>query len=257
MLLFIAASGAWLFSPYFPLELLRALDSASAGWIAPTLALAVVFGAVELWLLFVPGKQRPAILGWRADALPAALAATLVAWLAMQASVVLASRLGDTPLAWNPGWAEGGLLPGALIAQLFGTALLEETVFRAWLWPQLALRMARRWPAHRAWAVALLLSQGAFALLHLPAQIAAGTALPALAGMVSGLFLTGIVLALLYAATRNLFFVVGVHALGNAPTLLFEPQGPQPTLVLLGASILVAATWWWWRRLPGKQRHAS
>jgi uncharacterized protein len=63
--------------------------------------------------------------------------------------------------------------------------------------------------------------------------------------MVLGLFVVGLVLALLYAATRNLFFVVGLHALGNAPTLLAEPQGPAPSMVMLGVAVVLAAAWAW------------
>ncbi len=247
MLLYIAATSAWVFSPCFPVQWLQALDSASGGWLASTLVLAVGFGIVELWLLFGPGRQRPGDLGWQVGALPAAIAATLALWIAMNAATVFASHLEGTPLAGHPGWVEPGRLAGDLIAQVFGTALLEETVFRAWLWPQLALAMARRWSTRRAWGMALLASQAAFALLHVPALLTAGMTLPGLAGTVLMLFLTGIVLALLYAAARNLFFVVGVHALGNAPTLLFAPQGPAPTLVLLGAAVLVALAWWGWR----------
>ena len=65
-----------------------------------------------------------------------------------------------------------------------------------------------------------------------------------------GLFLAGLVFLAVYAATRNLFVAVAVHALGNAPTLAFEPQG-APTLWLLGGTLaLVAAAAWTRRRRP-------
>lgn len=41
-------------------------------------------------------------------------------------------------------------------------------MFRAWLWPQLALRLHRLVPRAGAWTVALLVSQGLFALLMEP-----------------------------------------------------------------------------------------
>src|SRR5690606_20625437 len=44
MLLYIAATSAWVFSPCFPVQWLQALDSASGGWLASTLVLAVGFG---------------------------------------------------------------------------------------------------------------------------------------------------------------------------------------------------------------------
>ncbi|QDW66628.1 CPBP family intramembrane glutamic endopeptidase [Luteimonas granuli] len=248
VLLYGAAFAAWTFSAGLPMHLLQALQDASGGWLQPTLGLALLLGLGMLGLVFGPGRQRPGGLGWRLDALPPALAATLLLWLAMQASTILAACLEGVPPTWQAGWARGGMLPGALLAQLLGTALVEETVFRAWLWPQLALQAASRVPVRWAWMLALLLSQALFALLHVPARLAAGAAPAELAGMVLALFATGLVLALMYAATRSLFFVVGVHALGNAPTLLFEARGPEPTMVLLAASTVFAVAWWWWHQ---------
>ena len=144
---------------------------------------------------------------------------------------------------------------GEPAAQLLGTALLEETVFRAWLWPQFASRLATRLPCRVAWVLALVASQALFALAHIPARIAGGAGPTELGMAIAGLFVVGAVLALLYAATRNLFFVVGVHALGNAPTLLAEPQGPSPTLVMLVAALVVAGAWAYrhWRQEASRE----
>lgn len=247
MLVYCAGVAVWVFSPAFPMDALRRLQASTDGWIAATLVTTLVIGLGQLALVFGPGRQRPRDVGWRASALPMAVAATLVAWLAMNASTLVASLATGAPLQWQAGWVQGGVLPGALIAQLAGTALMEETVFRGWLWPQIALRLSRRLSASTAWIVALLASQGLFALLHIPVRLAGGASMGEVATMVLGLFLVGIVFALLYAATRNLFFVVGLHALGNAPTLLAEPQGPAPTLVMLGVAVVIA-TLWAWRR---------
>ncbi|MFO7340652.1 MAG: CPBP family intramembrane glutamic endopeptidase [Lysobacteraceae bacterium] len=242
----LAAAIAWtitvslaVFSPWFPTEALRALHQASDGWLHPTLVSAAVLGTGLFVLLLGPGRQRPADIGLRRGALPPGLAATAVLWLAMNASTLIAARADGLPLTLHPDWSQGGLVPGRLLAQLLGTALVEETVFRAWLWPQLALRLHRLVPRAGAWTVALLVSQGLFALLHVPMVLAtAGPA--ALAGVLVNLFVVGLITALLYAATRNLFFVVGLHALGNAPTLLMEPHGPPPTLVMAGVAIVMA-----------------
>lgn len=253
MLVYCAAVAVWVFSPAFPMEALRRLQASTDGWIAATLVITLTIGLGQLALVFGPGRQRPRDVGWRTSALPAAFAATLVAWLAMNASTLAASLATGTLLQRQAGWAKGGVLPGALIAQLAGTALMEETVFRGWLWPQIALRLSRRLSARTAWIGALLASQGLFALLHVPVRLAGGASMGEVATMVLGLFLVGIVFALLYAATRNLFFVVGLHALGNAPTLLAEPQGPAPTLVMLGVAVVIA-TLWAWRRHRGPRR---
>lgn len=242
---FTSASALWVFSPAFPMQQLGLLQAATGHWVQATLVLSLGAGLVQLSLVFGPGRQRPADLGWRMRTLPGALLPIFVLWLGMNLSTLLAAQPTGTPLAWNSGWQQGGLLPGALIAQLLGAALMEETVFRGWLWPQLACRLRARLSTLPAWGLALLVSQGLFAALHIPARLAAGAAPAEVAAMAGSLFLIGLVLALIYAAMRNLFFVVGLHALGNAPTLLAQPQGPPPTLVMLGLALLIAAAWAW------------
>ena len=251
------AAGLFVFSPVFPMHRLQVLHQATNGWLNPTLVLAALLGAGTFFLVFGPRRQRPADLGLRWAALPFGLAATFAVWLAMNASTALATRAEGLPLALHADWSGGGLLPGRLMAQLLGTALVEETVFRAWLWPQLALRVGRGAPRWPAWAAALLASQAMSALLHVPMLASAGTPGSALAGVLVNLFVFGVVAALLYAATRNLFFVVGLHALGNAPTLLMEVRGPAPTLVMLGAAILIAAGTYAARRRRGLPRRAQ
>src|SRR5690606_20865686 len=137
---------------------------------------------------------------------------------------------------------------GPLLAQLLGTALVEETVFHGWLWPQSVAWLRRAVPAPVAAVAGLLGSQALFALLHLPALLAAGAGTEAIAGSLLMLFVVGLVFVLVYAATGNLFIAIGAHALGNAPTLLFAPQGPAPTLVLLAGVLAVAAIGAGWRR---------
>lgn len=243
VLAFTSAYAVWVFSAHFPMHWLRAVQAASGDWVQVTLLLSLASGLVTLTLIFGPGRQQARDVGWQPSALPVALLLTLALWLGMNVSSLVATRMAGLPLALHADWSRGGLLPGALIAQLLGTALMEETVFRAWLWPQLTRRFAQWQPPRYAWLLGLLVSQGLFALLHIPARLSGGASPADVAAMVAMLFVIGLVFALIYAATRNLFFVVGLHALGNAPTLLLAPQGPQPTLVLLGLALLVSVVW--------------
>lgn len=67
--------------------------------------------------------------------------------------------------------------------------------------------------------------------------------LPDASGTLLMLLVVGLVYALAYGATGNLFVPIAAHALANAPTLLFQPQGPEPTLVLLGGLIVLCLAW--------------
>src|SRR5690606_32107815 len=85
-------------------------------------------------------------------------------------------------------------------------------------------------------AAALLISQVAFALSHIPNRIylrmSPGDIVIDLLMLVGW----GVLYTLLYLRTDNLFLVVGVHALGNTPTTLFATA---PVLTGAGASMLI------------------
>jgi membrane protease YdiL (CAAX protease family) len=246
-----AASALWFHSPLFPRDTLATWQRGSGGWLSVTLVANLLTGLATCALLFGPGRQRPGDVGWRRGTLGPALGATLGLWALMQLATVVAAAAAGATLEPARAWsspAGPGVALGPLLAQLLGTALLEETLCRGYLWPQLALLAGRWLPARHAGWAGLLASQLLFGLLHVPGRLQAGAAPGELAGMLLALTLTGLVLALLYAATDNLLFAVGVHALGNAPTPLFVPQGPPPSLVLLAGSLLLAGLWWHARR---------
>lgn len=238
---YVAAAAIWFSSPSFPREALRAVQAATDGWITVTLLASLGIGLGQLLLLFGPGRQTPRSVGWRARDLAPAAAALALLWAAMHLGTFAVAARAGSPPALDPAWQAGGRVPGALLAQLLGTALIEETVFRGYLWGQLRQRLERHLQGGMANAVALAGSQAAFALLHVPLILMTGASPAAAAGTVLLLFATGLVLGLMYAGTGNLFFVVAVHALGNAPSLLVVPQGPAPTLLLLVAASVIAA----------------
>lgn len=240
------AAALWFVSPGFPRSDLAALQRLSSGWISVTLVASGTFGVMQLAVILGLGGQRLEALGWRRDALWPALLATALLWALMQSGTVVAAWASGIAPVLDEAWhGSMGNALGPLLAQLLGTALMEETVFRGYLWPQLSawLGGGRR----GAWLGAFA-SQLAFALLHIPILLYQGAGVGEVAGMMLMLFLTGLVFVLIYAATRNLFIAVGVHALGNAPTLIFEPQGPAPTMLLLAGALAIACGLWVRRR---------
>ena len=76
------------------------LHQATNGWLNPTLVLAALLGAGTFFLVFGPGRQRPADLGLRWAALPFGLAATFAVWLAMNASTALAT-ISLKKISWS------------------------------------------------------------------------------------------------------------------------------------------------------------
>ncbi len=192
---------------------------------------------------------RPKDLGvTRAAILPAA-GATVVFWLGLQAAFGLSSML-QGHLAWYPAWQKPGapFVLGELLGQLFGNALAEEAVFRGFLFPQLWLKMRRRWGRRKASLLAALASQMVFALLHIPNYLFVRHERFLVMDLVR-LVVNGLILLLVYLAAQNLLVAVGVHALWNVPAPLFEPpQGFTGYLLVVGCTLALAGAWYLWRR---------
>lgn len=243
--LWCCAAALWVVSPLFPLRALRELQGATGGWLSVTLITAVGLGVVQLALVFGPGRQTPRDVGWRPRTIVPAIVGTVALWALMHAGTLAWSLAHGTALTPAPAWASGaGVALGPLLAQLLGVALVEETVFRGYLWPQVVLRLRRVASARTAWVSGLLLSQALFAALHIPVLLSRGLDGSAVASSLLMLLFVGLVFACVYAATGNLWLAVGGHALGNTPTLLVTPQGPHPTMWLLAGLLAIIAVAW-------------
>lgn len=233
------AATLWFVSPWFPMQSLATLESATGGWVSVTLVASCAIGLVQVAILLGPGRQHLRGLGLRASRLPAAFAVGCVLWALMHAGTLATHHAsGSQPLP-HPAWLQGaGFALGPLLAQLLGTALMEETVFRGFLWPQFARRLGG---GSRGALLGALASQALFALMHIPILAYQGADAGAMAGTLLMLFVVGLVFVLVYASTGNLWIAVVAHALGNAPTLLFEPAGPSPTLWLMAGLLALCA----------------
>ena len=132
-----------------------------------------------------------------------------------------------------------------LLAQLFGTALVEEIIFRGYLLTQVREKLHRRWlgSARRALIPALLISQFSFAVFHLPGHIASGLGPVDIVIDLVRLTLLGTLFALLYLRTGNLFIGIGIHSLSNNPTALFVPDPNQDSLLALAFGALIIIFW--------------
>jgi membrane protease YdiL (CAAX protease family) len=64
-----------------------------------------------------------------------------------------------------------------------------------------------------------MISQGIFALFHIPNQIYKGASSADMIFTLSKIFLLGIIISLIYLRTKNLFIAMGIHALWNLPNL--------------------------------------
>ena len=169
-------------------------------------------------------------------------------WLLIQGIELVAGLLLRGHAEIDPAWSGGGLaIIALLVGHLLGTALYEELAFRGFLLRQCFLRL-HRWTENRqvlSTALAILISQLAFAFLHVPWKLMTQGWSANTMGELCGVLLTGIIYSLLYLRTDNLFLVMGVHAFGNAPTSLITPTIGTPNLLLLFTVVI----WILWPRM--------
>lgn len=196
------------------------LLEASGGWLDPALQVCLPSVAAYL-LLFRSGGCRRTDVGWRLGTLPAGLAGGALLWGALQVCA-------GAPAEWRVR-QDVGLLSAALwaplLGQLLGNALWEETVYRGFVFAQVRSRLEERGSTRRnAGFLAAAASALAFAIPHLPQRVYSGTlgGPAAIALDLAHLFAAGLLLAWLYARTENLWWLVALHGLANAPTLFFE-----------------------------------
>lgn len=139
-----------------------------------------------------------------------------------------------------------GTLPsiGGFVGQVFGNALYEETVYRGFLLPQFAKKftpLSRSESPRTAFLLALLISQTVFTLVHVPGRLTAGVEIGSRPVFLAAPFVLGVLFALVYARTGNLFVTVGLHTLVNNPVLLVDAGGVVLVpLLLVMLAILVA-----------------
>ncbi len=196
-------------------------------------------------LLLGIGRLRPRDLGWRRRNLRAGLLTLAGVWLLLQIVIALLALAAGSGLIWHPDWMEFPVLVviGWLVGHLLGTAVVEDTVYRGFLLPQLYL-----WLGERKWRLgtAVFLSQLLFTLSHIPQWIEYGMDTPLLPGIV---LLLGLVFTAIFLLTDNLFVVMAFHALHDAPTPLFvSPVDSHVLMLLLELGVI---GWLWWRRASG------
>jgi membrane protease YdiL (CAAX protease family) len=228
-------------------DALAPVVDATGGLVEVTLLVNLAFVVVIVGGIILRfGDLRSRDIGLvRAD-LPLGIGITAGAWILVQVTGVAALALQGESLALADSLIRVGILPvlGGFIGQVFGNALYEEVVYRAFLLPQLAkkfTRLSRSESPRTAFLLALLASQVVFTLVHVPGRLAGGVEVGDLPVFLTAPFVLGLLFTLVYARTGNLFVTIGLHALINDPVLLVDAGGVVLVpLLLVVFAILVA-----------------
>lgn len=221
------------------------LHAQTHGLVEPTLVGSLIVLAAFMMVVVVLARVPPAAVGWVPGDAARALPVVIGFWVLMQAALVLSAIAFGGGVTLHPAWTQPGTAAvlGGVLAQALGNALAEETAFRGFFFAQFLLRTRRLRPA-AAVATAAAASAVLFAVAHLPNRLLVKQLSPgSLATDQAQLVFAGLLFALVFAATRNLFTTVGLHALANDPAPLVSSAGEvvQVTyLVLLGTVLLTA-----------------
>ena len=242
----VVAVAAFVNLVFFRLDSPQVIVNLTLGLVDWTLmGSAMVLFVVVGGVIFGLGRQRPADVGLITARLPEAIVVTGLLWVVTQGLVMVGAwaAMGEIPI--NPRWVERGatVVIGALIAQVFGNALAEEIIYRGFLLPQTWLKLGGGLLSRPGWrlALAVLISQGIFALSHIPNRIFNGMTPAEMLPDMLMLLVFGVYYAFLYLRTGNLFIAVGVHALANQPTSIVQSDLPAPLLMVL--ALLMALAW--------------
>ncbi|MFW9968548.1 MAG: CPBP family intramembrane glutamic endopeptidase, partial [Candidatus Thorarchaeota archaeon] len=245
MTLFLAISLAivLVYIILYQVGIIQSIEVATGGLVHRTLVLNVLLliGAV-LGVLFFYGSLQAKDVGLMGRKLPLALVVGVVTWVLVQIIEGVVSFIYSGFIMIEPEEALGST--GLLIGMLFGTALYEEVGFRGFLLVQFDMKLKDAFTnRYLQVALALLISQMFFTLIHIPWKVMNdGWTITVFFELVFSVFLNGLIYGVLYLRTENLFFVMGMHALGNAPMSLVSPSIGPSTLVLLLA-IIWAVVW--------------
>ncbi|MFN8530173.1 MAG: type II CAAX endopeptidase family protein [Anaerolineae bacterium] len=239
---------------FFAGNTFRPLASATDGLFTGSLLVNVIWVGALIWLLIGRiGGLRPYDVGLITKDIPAGIRYAIALWVGAQGIHLIMGLLYHGTIELHPSWARLGApaVIGWLLAQVFGSALFEEIAYRGFLFPQLYLRLTglSDRPARRLfWSI--LISQVVFALSHIPNRIYLGMGPVDILLDLIMLFGWGVLYTLIYLRTGNLFWVMGVHALGNAPTTLFataplfDGSGASFLIYLLAFITLFAVPMW-------------
>jgi membrane protease YdiL (CAAX protease family) len=222
--------------------------------VEPTLPGSLAGFALFALIVFGIGGLRGRDVGWKAAAIGPAVLVTLGVWLAMQVVFVVMALRDGTPLALHEAWTVrgAGYVLGGLLAQLLGNALVEETEFQGFFLRQFFHKAKRGSGELVALALALIGSPSLFALVHVPNRVfIKGLTGQDLLTDLAGTAVLGLLFAVVYLVTGNLFVSVGIHALRNAPTPLVQAPDGRADAVWFGLTVALVVGWALGSRIAG------
>jgi membrane protease YdiL (CAAX protease family) len=234
----------------FASRTVSSVTSMTGGLVQPTLVAAGVTAALVAGVLVASGVPLGE-LGLRRRDLPRALALLIVLYAALQLAILVAALVSGSGLVVVQ---DASTAVGVFASQLFGNALVEEAVFRGFLFRQLLAR-ARLRGGTGAIVAATALAAAIFALWHIPVRLATGYHGADLIATLVVAWLGGVLVSYLYVRSGNLLILVVLHTLFNdQASIVRSPVPSQWILCVLAIGVIAWIEVTARRRSPGRNQ---
>jgi uncharacterized protein len=206
-------------------------------------------------VLFWWGKYRFNDFGFRQTKLKNIFIYTIVIFLFYQLLSSIVLIVDSRPI--SSGWFFHDSIAAiifTIVSQVFGNTIIEEISYRGFLFPQLYNRIMAKSEKSKI-LISLISSQIIFALMHLPNHILNGFSYnnPIIDMLL--LFLAGIVFAVAYLKTKNLWYAIIAHTLYNI--VAFYNNNVPYSLVLILLSIVIVTIVFPQTCFEQRRRHQS
>ena len=238
----------YLSSLVFLSEWMQNIQSSTHGLVDPNL---IVFSVMSLLLIvFVLWyKSKFSIKQLGLVNFKQGLISIVLIWLGSQLITFLINLSFNHEIALNDIWSNWGLgyIIGFLAAMIIGTALFEEVIFRGYIFPQFYLAINSRYRL----LFAISISSFLFSIWHIPSLVnIVNLANHEIFIRLIMLFLVGIIFCLAYLRTGNVYVLIAIHALNNAPTPLMSSPLNASSIVQITSVLLLI----FWPFLFGKKK---
>lgn len=236
--LMICFSGIYLSSQIFESDYLLILQKWSHGLIDPNLVVFGIFNIILIFILLVRVEKIP-LKKLGLINLKQGIIVLFFVWLLSQLLTVAINLLLGQPIQIHTLWSKWEItyIIGFFIAMVLGTAFFEEIAFRGYLLPQFFFLIKKRQKI--VWAI--ICSSLLFSIFHIPSLLfIVQLSLPSMLLRLLMLFMVGLISCFAYLRTGNIFVLVAIHALNNAPTPIFQSTlSPSMISVVLSFTLLV------------------
>ncbi len=205
---------------------------------------------VCMGVIFWTGRFRSRHLGLEWSKFKTGILTTLFLWAMLQFAQAAYGLLFSSELGFQGTWQRTGSIQiiGGFFLYAIGKAFFDELTYRGLLLPQLHLKCRRyiNLDDRITLGLAVVISQTIYLIIQLPLiSMFASTGISS-AMTLTSLFFLSILNSLIYLRTKNLYIIIGMHALWYHPVFVAAPSIPHSfILVLLAIGFILI-----WPHLP-------